>query len=215
MLNQATFDKLYSLRLPAMARELERQTHASEIRALSFEERLGLLVDAEWSHREQRRLKRRLRHARLRYPAAIEDVDFKARRGLDRGVLLALAECGWIREHHNVLITGSTGVGKSYLACALAQKACRMGMSAYYVRAPRLLQDLAVSRGDGTYGRCSPARQGGTARHRRLVAQSAEGLRAARPARGHRGALPASLDARRRPALGQGVARGHRRAHAR
>jgi DNA replication protein DnaC len=94
-----------------------------------------------------------LRHARLRYPAAIEDVDFRARRGLDRGVLLALAECGWIREHHNVLITGSTGVGKSYLACALAQKACRMGMSAYYVRAPRLLQDLAVSRGDGTYGR--------------------------------------------------------------
>jgi DNA replication protein DnaC len=153
MLNQATLDKMYSMRLPAMARELERQMCSSEIRELEFEERVGLLVDTEWSYREQTRLSSRLRLAKLRYPASIEDVDFKVHRGLDRQVFLSLADCQWIRDHGNVIITGSTGAGKSYLACALAEKACRTGKSAYYVRAPRLLQDLAVARGDGSYGR--------------------------------------------------------------
>ena len=153
MLNQATLDKMHSMRMPSMARELERQMCSSEIRALEFEERIGLLIDVEWSYREQTRISSRLRLAKLRYPASIEDVDFKAHRGLDRRVFLSLADCQWIREHGNVIITGSTGTGKSYLACALVEKACRSGMSAYYVRAPRLLQDLAVARGDGSYGR--------------------------------------------------------------
>lgn len=153
MLNQVTLDKLHTMRMTAMASELERQMCSSEIRALDFEERVGLLVDAEFSYRERTRLSGRLRLAKLRYPASIEDVDFKARRGLDRHVFLSLADGQWIRDHGNVIITGSTGAGKSYLACALVEKACRMGHSAYYVRGPRLLHDLAVARGDGSYGR--------------------------------------------------------------
>jgi len=114
---------------------------------------LGLLVEAEWTAREQRRLTQRLRHAKLRYPACLEDVDFTTPRGLTRDMILSLGTGAWIRDHHNLLITGPTGIGKSWLASAFVQSACRHGFTATYVRAPRLLHELAVSRGDGSYAR--------------------------------------------------------------
>ena len=127
MLTHPTIDKLQALQLAAMAHAFDQQRGSSSHAALSFEDRVGMLVDAEWTSREQRKTSRRLKAARLRYPASLEDVDFKAPRGLDRQVVLALATCGWIREHQNVILVGSTGIGKSYLACALAERACRSG----------------------------------------------------------------------------------------
>ena len=123
----------------------------SEIRDLSFEERLGLLVEREATERASRRLTSRLRKAKLREQAAIEDVDWRARRGLDKRQILTLASCQWIADHLNVLITGKAGVGKTFLACALAHKACREGYTALYLRVPRLFRDLAIARGDGSY----------------------------------------------------------------
>jgi DNA replication protein DnaC len=153
MLNQPTLTKMHAMKLSAMAEALERQLGSAEHAPLAFEDRLGLLVDAEWAHREERKLTRRLQRARLRHAASIEDVDFRAPRGLDRQVVLSLAQCGWIRDGLNVIITGPTGTGKSYLACAFAERACRSGFSAYYVRTARLVHDLAVARGDGSYSR--------------------------------------------------------------
>lgn len=118
---------------------------------LEFEERLGLLADRELTDRENRRLAARLRKAKLRQTATLEDIDFRHPRGLDKSLILALAGCQWIKEHRNCLITGPTGAGKSYLACALGHKACREGYSVHYVRAPRLFQELATARGDGRY----------------------------------------------------------------
>jgi DNA replication protein DnaC len=153
VLNQPTLTKLHTMKLSAMAEAMERQLGSSEHAQLSFEDRIGLLVDAEWSRREERKLTRRLQIAKLRHIASIEDVDFRAPRGLDRQVVLSLAQCGWIRDGLNVLITGLTGTGKSYLACALAERACRSGFSAYYVRTTRFVHELAIARGDGSYGR--------------------------------------------------------------
>ena len=136
-----------------MATAFEQQRSSSHHAALSFDDRLGLLVDTEWTARESRKLTLRLRHAKLRYPASLEDVDFSTPRGLNREVVLSLGTGGWIRDHHHLLITGPTGIGKSWLASAFVQSACRHGFTATYVRAPRLLHDLAVSRGDGSYGR--------------------------------------------------------------
>jgi len=133
----------------AMAAAFEQQRSSSPHAELSFDDRFGLLVDTEWTAREHRRLTQRLRHAKLRYPASIEDVDFSTPRGLNREVVLGLGTGAWIREHHNLLITGPTGIGKSWLASAFVQSACRHGFTATYVRAPRLLHELAVSRGDG------------------------------------------------------------------
>ena len=153
MLNQATLDKMNTLKLSAMVQAFEQQTASSQYLELTFEERLGLLVDAEWTSREQRKLRRRLQTAKLRYNASIEDVDYRAARSLDRQVVLSLAACDWIERRQNVIVTGRTGTGKSYLACAFAEQACRRGFSALYVRAPRLVHDLAIARGDGSYGR--------------------------------------------------------------
>jgi DNA replication protein DnaC len=153
VLNQPTLTKLHAMKLSAMAEAMERQLGSSEHVQLSFEERIGLLVDAEWARREERKLTRRLQLAKLRHAASLEDLDFRASRGLDRQVVLSLAQCGWIREGLNVLITGLTGTGKSYLACALAERACRSGFSAHYSRTARLVHDLAVARGDGSYSR--------------------------------------------------------------
>ena len=136
-----------------MAQAFEDQRHSPAHAELGFEDRVGLLVEAEWTAREQRRLTQRLRNAKLRYPACVEDIDFATPRGLARDVVLALATGAWIRDHHNLLITGPTGIGKSWLACAFVQAACRQGFTATYVRTPRLLHELAVSRGDGSYGR--------------------------------------------------------------
>ena len=153
MLNQPTLEKLNAMKLFAMAEAFERQLGSPEHAELSFEERVGLLVDLEWTRREERKLTRRLLAARLRYPACLEDVDYQAHRGLDRQVVLALGTGGWIRDHHNLIVTGPTGTGKSFLACAFAERACRSGRTALYLRTPRLLQELAVARGDGSYGR--------------------------------------------------------------
>lgn len=151
MLTHPTLEKLQALRLTGMAKALEEQLQMSGLEELSFAERLGLLVDREMTDRENRRLKDRLAKARLRQAAAVEDVDLRTPRGLDRSQFLALCSCQWIREHLNVLITGPTGAGKSFLACALAQKACREGFTALYHRLPRLLSELATAKADGRY----------------------------------------------------------------
>jgi DNA replication protein DnaC len=153
MLTQQTLDKMNAMKLLGMTDALQQQMGTGEYTRLSFEERLGLLIDGEWTAREQRKLTRRLQVAKLRYPASLEDVDFKHPRGLDRQQVLSLGNCGWIQSRHNLLITGPTGIGKSYLACAFAERACRRGHSAAYLRLPRLLQQLAVARGDGSYAR--------------------------------------------------------------
>jgi len=153
MLNQITLEKLQSMRLFGMAEALARQNREGEHASLGFDDRCGLLVDAEWEARENRKLTNRLRQARMRYPASIEDIDYASRRCLDKKVVLALGKCEWIRQHQNVVITGSTGTGKSYLACAFVERACRSGFSAAYVRTPRLVHELAVARGDGSYQR--------------------------------------------------------------
>ncbi len=151
MLKHVTLDQLAELKLHGMAHAFEEQLQMPEIKDLSFEERLGLLVEREATERASRRLTARLRRAKLREQAAIEDVDWRARRGLDKRQILTLASCQWIAEHLNVLITGKAGVGKTFLACALAHKACREGHTALYLRVPRLFRDLAIARGDGSY----------------------------------------------------------------
>ena len=153
MLTQQTLEKINAMKLFGLAQALEQHLASDEYARLSFEERVSLLVDSEWNYREQRKLKRRLDAAKLRYQASIEDIDFKHPRGLDRQQVLSLGNCGWIRNRHNLVITGPTGIGKSYLACAFVERACRRGMSAGYVRLPRLLQQLAIARGDGSYAR--------------------------------------------------------------
>ncbi len=150
MLNQ-TLEKLNQLRLTGMSKAFEEQLNMPDIKELSFEARLGLLVDREVIVRENKRLTTRLRTARLRQNASIEDVDFKSQRGLDKSVILTLANCEWIKRHQNIIITGPTGIGKSFLACALAHKACREGFTASYQRFSRLLQELSAGKGDGQY----------------------------------------------------------------
>ena len=151
MLEHPTLDKLTALKLTGMLAALKEQMSLPEYNKLSFEERLGLLVDRETLHRQNRQMALRMRKAHLRQDAAVEDIDFRHPRSLDRSVVLALANCQWIKNRRNCLITGPTGVGKTYLACALAQKACREGFSARYVRAGRLLGELAAARLDGSY----------------------------------------------------------------
>jgi DNA replication protein DnaC len=153
MLTEQTLDKMNAMKLSGMADALKQQMGSAEHATLSFEERLGLIVDHEWTTREQRKLSKRLRSAKLRYPASLEDIDYKHTRALGRQQVMSLGTCGFIQNHHNLLITGPTGIGKSYLACAFVERACRRGYNAAYVRLPRLLQQLAVGRGDGSYAR--------------------------------------------------------------
>jgi DNA replication protein DnaC len=151
MLIHPTLEKIERLRLAGMAKALSEQIQNQEISSLSFEERLGLLIDRELTERDNRRLATRLRVARLRQQASIEDIDYRHPRGLDKSLIIALSENQWIADHQNLLITGPTGAGKSYLACALGHKACRDGRAVLYQRLPRLLHDLIVSRHDGRY----------------------------------------------------------------
>ena len=153
MLNHPTLDKLHDLRFIGMAKALTEQMALPDIDDISFEERLGLLVDREATERENRRLQTRLRQAKLKQNACIEDIDWKQSRGLDKSLILDLAQCQWIKKHLNLLITGPTGVGKTWIACALAQKACREGFTSLYLRLPRLLQELPIAKGDGSYTR--------------------------------------------------------------
>ena len=151
MLTHPTLEKLETLRFAGMASALREQLAQPDIDQLDFMERLGLLVDREEVVRHNVRLKSRLRRAQLRQPACMEDLDYRTGRRLDRRLMLALASCDWVRRHQNVVITGPTGVGKSYVACALAHKACLEGFSVRYHRLPRLLEDLAIAHGDGRY----------------------------------------------------------------
>jgi DNA replication protein DnaC len=153
MLINQTLDKLDALGLFGMALGLREQLESSQYTSLSFDERLGLLIDREAEVRDNRRLALRLKAAKLRQEATMEDIDFRTPRGLDRSVIMNLAQAGWVSAKHNVLITGPTGAGKSFVATALAHAAIRRGHTALYVRTPRLLADLAVSRGDGRYVR--------------------------------------------------------------
>lgn len=149
MLIAPTLDKLHALNLGGMARALSEQLEQPHYQALAFEERLGLLVDREQTERDNRRLERNLKAARLRLSASVEDLDFRRSRGLDRALVLKLADASWVNAHRNILVTGSTGVGKTFLACALAQAAIRHGHTALYRRGPRLVGELALARIDG------------------------------------------------------------------
>ena len=151
MLNHPTLDKLQTLKFFGMARAFAEQLDSSDIAALDFEARFALLVDREWTERHDRQLTNRLRRAKLRHNACMEDVNYRHRRGLDKNLIASLASCQWVREHLNVLITGPSGIGKSWLACALAHQACRERRSALYQRVPRLLAELDISRADGRY----------------------------------------------------------------
>lgn len=154
MLNAPTLEKLNDMRMSALAVAWQKQHEDVNITDLTFDERMGLLVDAEWLDRQNRRVERALRAARLRdNQACIEGIEYPAARRIDKAVIRQLATCRWVAEHHNVVITGATGVGKTYIACALTQRAIRNGYRAIYRRASRLFDELALARADGTYSR--------------------------------------------------------------
>src|ERR1039457_2934832 len=151
MLNQPLMEKLLAMRLQGMAEALKTQEQDRTINELSFLERLGLLVDQQWSWRENQALARRLKAAKLRGPACVEDIDYRAARGLDKTVVRALAkDSAWVRNHENIFVLGPTGVGKSFIASALTQKALRSARCALYRRAAPFFCDLALPRADGS-----------------------------------------------------------------
>ena len=154
MLNSPTHDKLSALRLHEMAHAWQEQQRIADHDALTFDERFGLLVDAQWLGRENRRLQRSLKEARLRIAqASLEAIEYRPQRPLDKTLLRQLATGRWIAEHHNVVLTGPTGTGKTFIACALAHQACRAGHRVLYRRVPRLFEDLALAHADGSYTR--------------------------------------------------------------
>jgi DNA replication protein DnaC len=154
MLTEPTIDKLHALRLGAMAAAWTAQREDPKSQEIDFDSRFGMIVDAEHLARDNKRVTRALREAKLRITTAcIEDIDYTAKRELDRLLVRQLATCAWIGSHANVIVTGATGTGKSYVACALAQQACRSGFRALYRRVPRLLEELALAHADGTYTR--------------------------------------------------------------
>ena len=151
MLQQPTKEKLHALRLHGMIEAIERQEQDETARELSFLDRLALLIDQQWNWRENQALTRRVKASRLRGTACVEDIDYRAERGLNRSVIRALAqESSWVKNHEHIFVLGPTGVGKSYVASALAQKACRDGYSVYYTRATALFRDLNLARADGS-----------------------------------------------------------------
>ena len=153
MLIQATIDGLKILKLFGMINALESQMSTPDVNALCFEERLGMMVDNELTTRENRRVQTRLKIAKLTHSNSIEEFDARGERGIDRSELAALATSDWIRRHQNIIILGATGVGKSFLAAGLAQKACRDGFSVHFDRASRLFQQLSIARADGRYSK--------------------------------------------------------------
>lgn len=152
MLTQPTLEKLCTLRLKGMAEAFREQQESADLQQLSFEERLGLLIDRQWNWRQNRALERRVRNGRLQGPACVEDIDFRTTRGLDRQVVRSLtAESAWVGAHQNLFLIGPTGIGKTWLARAFAQKACRDNYTALFVKAVELFRDLATARADGSH----------------------------------------------------------------
>ena len=151
MLTQPLLDKLSNLRLSGFRAALEEQLHNPQYADLSFEERLGLLVDIETTRRANNSLRRRIQAARFPIVATIEDLDLSAKRGLNRGQVLQLAQSEWVSRHLNLLVLGATGAGKTYLACALGRAACQAGYKVRYERTSRLLQSLEQAHADGSY----------------------------------------------------------------
>ena len=152
MLNQPTIEKLQAMKLYGMADAFREQIDAADSSQLSFEERFGLLVDRQWTWKEGRALTRRLQLAKFKERGVVEDIDYQHPRGLDRKLMRTLATSEWARVHHNILFTGPTGIGKTWLACALAHKACRDGFLALHKRIAELFRELAVARVDGSFG---------------------------------------------------------------
>ena len=151
MLNQPTLEKLQTMHLHGMAEAFRGQAQQTGLADLSFEERLAMLVDQEWIWRQNRALARRLTQAKFRYRASVEDIDFRLARGLDRSLVRSLTQnSAWVHQHQQVFLVGPTGVGKTWLACALAEKACRDGFTAFFRSAPKLFRDLALARADGS-----------------------------------------------------------------
>lgn len=154
MLMEHTLTTLRALRLPGMAQAFEEQQTSAATAALAFDERFALLVDREQTYRDNRRIQRLLREARLKAPlACLEDVRYAGGRGLDQAAFAQLGSCQWIRHQQNLVITGATGCGKTWLACALGNAACRQGLSVVYTRAPRLFEELRIAHGDGSFGK--------------------------------------------------------------
>lgn len=151
MLMEQTIEKLLAMNLHDMAKAYRQQTEQASTYQLSFEERFGLLVEQEWLGRQNRQLARLLTNAKLRQPACLEDIQYHPRRNLDKPLIARLATCQWIAHHQNVLISGKTGTGKSFLLCALGNAACRQGLSTRYYRVSRLLSDIMMAKGTGTY----------------------------------------------------------------
>jgi DNA replication protein DnaC len=139
------------MKLNGMAEAFKEQMMQTDMNEVSFEERFAFLVDRHWTWRDDRRMKTLLRNAKLKDNACIEDIDYKSPRGINKSLMLSLSSCDWIKNTQNIIITGPTGVGKTYLACALANRACRMGYSSLYKRSPRLFQEITVARVDGSY----------------------------------------------------------------
>jgi DNA replication protein DnaC len=153
MLREQTFEKLYSLKLHGMAQALQEQLSNPDAASLDFEERLGMLVDAQWLWRENRAVATRLRQARLKIPASVEDINYRHPRKLDRSLMRSLANCDWVQKHHNIIITGPAGIGKTYLCCALLEKACRQGYRGYYAAASKFFRQLSIAYADGSFDR--------------------------------------------------------------
>jgi DNA replication protein DnaC len=151
MLLEQTLQQLRTLRLHGMVNALEQQFANPEFHQLSFEERISLLIDREMLDRNNKRVTGLLRKARLRQPACVEDINYKHPRGLDKAYMATLITCDFIRHHHNLLITGLTGCGKSWLACAIGQQACRQGLSVKYIRVAKLIEELRIAHADGSY----------------------------------------------------------------
>ena len=153
MLTNPTLEKIKELKLFGMAKAFSEQIERKEYGKLSFDERLGFLIDRENIERENKRLTTRLRTAKLKQNACMEDIDYQHPRKLDKSLMLSLLSCGWIKDKLNILITGLTGVGKTYIACALGHRACMEGYKVLYFRASRLFHDLAIAHGDGRYNK--------------------------------------------------------------
>jgi DNA replication protein DnaC len=153
MLREQTFEKLNSLKLHGMAQAFEQQLADPEAASLPFEDRLAMLVENQWLWRENKAIKTRLHHAALKMPATIEDINYRHIRQLDRSMIRSLSSCDWVRQRHNIAISGPAGIGKTYICCALMDKACREGFSVRYASAPKFFRRLAIAYADGSFDR--------------------------------------------------------------